>query len=60
MLSDGGEPEIYQEAIQHKKKQEWSKAMAEETSSLCENNTNDLVKLPKGKKTLKNKWVSRL
>ena len=55
MLSDGGEPETYEEATQHEKKQEWFKDMQEEMSSLCENHTYDLVKLPKGMKTLKNK-----
>ena len=60
MLSDGGEPETYEEAMQHEKKHEWFGAMQEEMKSLCENHTYDLVKLPKGKKTLKNKWVYKL
>ena len=34
--------------------------MQEEMKSLCENHTYDLVKLPKGKKALKNKWVYRM
>ena len=39
---------------------EWYNAMQDEMSSLHENHTYDLVKLPKGKKVLKNKWVFRL
>jgi len=36
---------------------EWMKAMQEEMDSLHKNHTYELVKLPKGKKVLKNKWV---
>ena len=36
------------------------KAMHEEMNSLNKNKTYDLVKLPKGKKALKNKWVFKL
>lgn len=46
--------------MEHEKKGEWTKAMQEEMKSLLENRTYDLVKLPKGKKVLKNKWVYRL
>ncbi|KAL8110481.1 hypothetical protein AgCh_026264 [Apium graveolens] len=60
MLTDGGEPETYYEAVSHEKKEEWSKAMEEEMRSLQQNHTYDLVKLPKGKRALKNKWVYRL
>ena len=34
--------------------------MQEEMKSLNENHTYDLVKLPKGKRALKNKWVYML
>ena len=60
MLTDGGEPETYQEAASHEKKMEWLKAMQEELKSLHENHTYDFVKLPQGKKALKTKWVYRL
>ena len=60
MLTDGGELETYQEAILHENKNEWVKAMLEEMRSLLENHTYDLVKLPKEKKALKNKWVYKL
>ena len=36
------------------------KAMTEEMKSLQKNGTYELVKLPKGKKALKNKWVYKL
>ena len=34
--------------------------MQEEMQSLHENNTYELVKLPKGRRALKNKWVYRI
>ena len=59
MISDQGEPKTYQEVLKHENKTEWLKAMKEEMKSLHENHTYDLVKPPKGKKILKNKWVFR-
>jgi len=53
LLTDGGEPESYQEALEHEHKREWLKAMKEELKSLHENHTYNLVKLPKGKRALK-------
>jgi hypothetical protein len=41
-------------------KKEWNKAMQEEMDSLHKNHTYELVKLPKGKKVLKNKSVYRI
>ena len=46
--------------MKDEKKKEWKKAMQEETDSLHTNHTYELVKLPKGKKVLKNKWVYRI
>ncbi|KAK0597554.1 hypothetical protein LWI29_026462 [Acer saccharum] len=43
---------------EHKK--EWVDAMQDEMKSLHENHTFELVKLPKGKRALKNKWVYRV
>ena len=57
MLTEGGEPETYQEAILHESKKECVKARQEEVRSLLENHTYDLVKLPQEKKALRNKWV---
>ena len=60
MLTEGGEPEAYQEAILHESNKEWVKAMQEKVRSLLENHTYDLLKLLQGKKALRNKWVYRL
>ena len=57
MITDSGEPENYQEAISNEHEEEWLKAMQEEMKSLRKNHTLELVKLPKGRKALKNKWV---
>lgn len=60
LLTDGGEPENFQEATSNDQKGKWLSAMQEELKSLLENHTYELVKLPKGKRALKNKWVYRL
>lgn len=60
LLTDGGEPKCYGEAIQGAYKKEWFEAMQDEMKSLHENDTFDLVKLPKGKHALKNKWVYKI
>ena len=43
-----------------KAKAEWKLAMNDEIASRMENETSDLVKLPKSKHALHNKWVYRL
>ena len=55
MLTDGGEPEYFEEVMSHQYKNEWVKAMQKEIKSLNENHTYDLVKLPKRKRVRKNK-----
>ncbi|KAJ7009759.1 Retrovirus-related Pol polyprotein from transposon TNT 1-94 [Populus alba x Populus x berolinensis] len=60
LVTNGGESECFDEAMSYEKKSEWLKAMQEEMKSLHENHTFELVKLPKGKRALKNKWVFRL
>ncbi|GJX69857.1 putative RNA-directed DNA polymerase [Tanacetum coccineum] len=60
LLTDGGEPECYAEAIEDEHQKEWFEAMEDEMNSLHENNAFKLVKLPKGKRALKNKWVYKL
>ncbi|KAL5842405.1 hypothetical protein ACOSQ3_013008 [Xanthoceras sorbifolium] len=60
LLTDGGEPENFEEAMDDESKQKWIEAMQDEMKSLHENKTFELVKLPKGKKALKNKWVFRI
>ncbi|KAL4559836.1 hypothetical protein LXL04_031982 [Taraxacum kok-saghyz] len=60
LLTDGGEPECYEEAMEDEHKKKWVEAMQDEMTSLHENNTFELVKLPKGKRALKNKWVYKV
>ncbi|KAG8490688.1 hypothetical protein CXB51_013811 [Gossypium anomalum] len=51
------EPSNYSEAISCEESEKWMFAMQEEMESLHKNKTWDLVKLPKGKKTVRCKWV---
>jgi hypothetical protein len=60
LMIDTGEPSCYEEAVSDEHKNEWSEAMQDEMKSLYENDTFELVSLPKGKKALKNKWVYRV
>jgi hypothetical protein len=60
LLSHGSEPECFLEAMKDKNKKERNKAMQEEMNSLHKNHTFELVKLPKGKKFLKNKWIYKI
>lgn len=57
LITDEGEPESLQEVLSHSDKDHWLKAMQEEMDSLKKNETYDLVKPPKGKKVLKNRWL---
>jgi len=59
LLTDFGEPKCYEEAMQVESRKKWEIAMEEEMDSLMHNQTWDLVRLPAGKTTLKNKWVYR-
>ncbi|GAA0147204.1 hypothetical protein LIER_36475 [Lithospermum erythrorhizon] len=59
-LTDGGEPESFEEVLEDENKKEWMDAMEDEMQSLRENNTFELVKLPNAKKVLKNRWVYRI
>ncbi|KAG8478549.1 hypothetical protein CXB51_028301 [Gossypium anomalum] len=51
------EPSNYSEAISCEDLEKWMFAMQEEMESLHKNKTWDLVKLSKGKKTVRCKWV---
>jgi len=59
-LTDEGEPEGYLEAIESEEKKKWLDAMQDEIKSLYDYHTFDLVKLPKGKKALENRWIYRV
>lgn len=60
LVTDGGEPECFEEAVECVDKLEWLHAMEDEIKSLHDNHTFELVPLPKGKRALKNRWVYRL
>jgi hypothetical protein len=60
LLTDGGEPECYDEACQVEDSSKWELAMKDEMKSLISNKTWELVELPVGKKALHNKWVYRV
>ncbi|KAG8478019.1 hypothetical protein CXB51_027833 [Gossypium anomalum] len=51
------EPSNYSKAVSCEDSEKWMFAMQEEMESLHKNRTWDLVKLPKGKKTVSCKWV---
>jgi Reverse transcriptase (RNA-dependent DNA polymerase) len=60
ILLTEGEPKNFQETQIHKDKTKWQDAMKDEMKSLQENDTYELVQLPKGRKALRNKWVFKL
>ena len=60
LLTDGGEPECYNEALQDKNSSKWELAMKDEMDSLLGNQIWELTELPVGKKALHNKWVYRI
>ena len=60
LLTDSEEPECYEEAIESEQKVKWISAMKDEMQSLYDNETFELVKLPKDRKALKNRWIYRV
>jgi len=59
-LTDGGEPECFEEALDSEEKKQWLDAMQDEMKSLHDNHTNDLVKFHKGKRALETRWIFRV
>ncbi|RXI01012.1 hypothetical protein DVH24_001246 [Malus domestica] len=53
ILTNYGEPETYEEARTYNDSDRWMKAMESEMDSLLNNDTYELVELPKGRKALK-------
>ena len=60
MLTEIREPISYQKAITSTEAQKWKEAMKEEMKSLEENLTWSLVKLPKDRRTISNRWVFQI
>ena len=60
LMTDSGELECYEEAMQVETRKKWEQGMDEQMDSLVRNQTWDLVKLPAEKRALQNKWVYRL
>ena len=60
LLSDSGEPECYDQAMQVEDSVKWESAMKDEMDSLMSNQTWELAELPLDKKALHNKWVYRI
>lgn len=60
LLTSDEEPKIYVETKSHKDDNKWREAMRSEMDLLLKNGTFELMKLPKGIKALKNKWVYKL
>jgi hypothetical protein len=56
-VSETHDPETFAEASGHP---DWDTIMNEEYRSLMENDTWDLVPLPKGRKLVRCKWVYRI
>lgn len=53
-------PTSFIDAVESTEKYHWIKAMKSEMNSLRENNTWDLIQLPKGNKVLPSKWVYKI
>ena len=57
MLTDAGEPSCYKETVSVSDHAKWEHAMKSELDSIHNNDTWDLVPLPKDRKALPCKWV---
>ncbi|KAE8692217.1 Receptor-like serine/threonine-protein kinase SD1-8 [Hibiscus syriacus] len=60
LLTDNGEPECYDEAMQVEDSVKWESSMKDEMDSLMSNQTWELAELPLGKKALHNKLVLKI
>ena len=60
MLTDGGNSEWYDEALQDENSSKWKLAIKDEMDAFLGNQTWELTKLPEGKKVLHNKWVYKI
>ena len=60
MLTDEGEPECFQEAYKVETRKHKKREMEEKMDSLLKHKTWELVKPPKGRNILQNKWVYKI
>ena len=60
ILTNDEEPECFTEAMESEEKKKWLDAMKDVMKSLHDNHTFNLVKLPKGKRALDNRWIYRV
>ena len=56
-IESSEEPSTYEETVSCSDSSKWMISMQEEMESLHKNGTWDLVRLPKGKKAIRCKWV---
>ena len=59
-MTVSGKPECFEEALESEEKQKWLDTMQDGMKSLHDNHTYDLVKLPKGRRALENKWIFKV
>ena len=57
---DSDDPSSYTEALKSQQAPEWKEAIEEELKSIIENNTWELVELPKGRTPVKCRWTFRV
>lgn len=60
LLAECNTPDSFDQAMVTEEAEQWKNATDEEMASLLENETWDLVELPKGKRPIANRWVLRL
>ena len=60
LLTNDGEKECYEKSMEDEHKDKWIESMRDVMKSLHESHTYELVKLPKGMRALKNKWVFKV
>ena len=60
LLTDGGEPKSFNEALEVEDSIKWEQVMDDEMRSLEKNDTWVLTELSAGKRALLNKWVFRI
>ena len=59
-MTDGGNSEWYDEALQDENSSKWKLAIKDEMDAFLGNQTWELTELLKGKKVLHNKWVYKI